>query len=338
MRRGLVFTLLLAFIILSACTSAGDELQHQPEQGHAAEETGSTDTPEEKEIVIPDRFYQLPQELILSPGAEYDLNVDGARFDVSDSSIISINDRGTIHVLRDAITGKQSSVKVSIGGESKEVRIKVKYSLADTIADINGVPTVTNPGDLVVLVNKERALPSDYIPQDLVSPQIPFSFQGQSEKKLLRKDAAKALEALFAKAKEEGIELIGVSGYRSYNTQKAIFNRNVEKKGLEATSQYSAEPGHSEHQTGLSIDVYNKEYKYALEESFADTEEGKWLAEHAAEFGFIIRYPKGKEEITGYNYEPWHIRYVGIDVAKEIKNRGITLEEYFQDADAVSKD
>jgi|GEM_PF-5892438 len=191
-----------------------------------------------------------------------------------------------------------------------------------------GVIDAANLNYDMVLVNKQWKLPVDYVPQDLVEPQIPFSFSGESEKRLLRKEAAKALERLFAKAEEDQIELAGVSGYRSYQTQSSIYHYNLKTQGEAEANQYSAVPGHSEHQTGLAIDVSSASVNYTLEEPFGESKEGKWLAAHAADYGFIIRYPKGMEEITGYAYEPWHIRYVGPKVALEIQGLGITLEEY----------
>jgi D-alanyl-D-alanine carboxypeptidase len=127
-----------------------------------------------------------------------------------------------------------------------------------------------------------------------------------------------------------------VSGYRSYVTQKAIFNNNVRTQGYTQARRYSAFPGTSEHQTGLSIDVSSASAGYALEEKFGATAEGKWLQAHCAESGFIIRYPKGKEGITGYAYEPWHIRFVGVTIATEIMSQSLTLEEYFGDAAAAT--
>lgn len=187
---------------------------------------------------------------------------------------------------------------------------------------------VSNPTSILTLVNKKYALPSDYIPANLVVPNIPYAFKEYDPKKLMRKDAATALEELFRKAKQDNIKIHGISGYRSYARQDAIFTFNVQKKGLEAANQFSAKPGESEHQTGLAIDLTSPSVNYILTQGFGDTKEGKWLKENAPLFGFIIRYPKGKESITGYQYEPWHIRYVGISAAKYISGQNITLEEY----------
>lgn len=182
---------------------------------------------------------------------------------------------------------------------------------------------------VAVLVNKEFALPDDYNPSDLVYPNVRFTFKEKIEKRMMRSEAAKALENLFEGAEKDGIYLAGVSAYRSHKTQTALFNRYVERDGEEKAKTYSAVPGHSEHETGLAIDVSGSDGKCAAEDCFGDTKEADWLAKHAPEYGFIIRYPEGKDSITGYKYEPWHIRYVGADIASEIADRGITLEEYY---------
>ncbi|OOC62570.1 M15 family metallopeptidase [Paenibacillus ihbetae] len=199
-----------------------------------------------------------------------------------------------------------------------------------TVKTIGGIQTVTNLSSTVVLVNKQRNLPSTYAPKDLVVPNVPFSFSGPSPKKQLRKIAANALEDLFAAAKKDGIELKAVSGYRSYATQKSIFERNASIKGEAVANRTSARPGQSEHQTGLSMDISSASVGYALEQSFGSTKEGKWLKANAHKYGFIIRYGKGKEKLTGYSYEPWHVRYVGVYIAGEITRQNLTLEQYLQ--------
>ncbi|TLS48577.1 D-alanyl-D-alanine carboxypeptidase family protein [Paenibacillus antri] len=183
----------------------------------------------------------------------------------------------------------------------------------------------------MLFVNKEHPLDAKYKPDDLVVPDVKFSFDGDNPKKQLQRVAAEALEALFAQAEEDGIELRAVSGYRSYATQKAIFERNASIKGEEEANRTSAYPGQSEHQTGLAMDVSAASVNYALEEAFGETVEGIWLAENAASHGFIIRYPKDKEDVTGYKYEPWHLRYVGVDIAEFVTEQGLTLEEFLEE-------
>jgi len=185
---------------------------------------------------------------------------------------------------------------------------------------------VTNPTDKLVLVNRVNGLPAEYVPPDLVILTIPFTFQEYDPKKQMRIEAAQALAQLFTMAKQNSLSLMGVSGYRSYGRQAQIYAGNIQISTTKA--QFSAPPGCSEHQTGLAIDVSAASNNYQLSQSFAATPEGQWLANTAPAFGYIIRYQNAKENITGYQAEPWHIRYVGIDVAKIITQQGLTLEEY----------
>ncbi|MEH7502235.1 M15 family metallopeptidase [Neobacillus drentensis] len=190
------------------------------------------------------------------------------------------------------------------------------------------IQVVSSPEVIPVLVNKRNKLPDHYQPNDLIYPDIPFTFKQKAEKRQMRSEAGSAIEKLFAGAKQQGVNLLGVSAYRSHASQTALFNYYVNQDGLEKARKYSAIPGTSEHETGLAIDVTGGDGKCAAEDCFEGTKEANWLQAHAAEYGFIIRYPKGKDSITGYQYEPWHLRYVGKAIAKEIMNRGITLEEY----------
>jgi D-alanyl-D-alanine carboxypeptidase len=191
------------------------------------------------------------------------------------------------------------------------------------------VKIISEPESITVLVNKQYSLPKDYEPSELVYPDISFIFAEKLDKRKLRKEAAEAIVQLFAGAAEDKLTLLGVSAYRSNTTQKALFQRYVNRDGVEKARTYSAVPGHSEHETGLAIDVTGGDGKCAAMSCFSETEEAAWLAEHAADYGFVIRYPKGKEDVTGYMYEPWHLRYVGVHAAQEITAQSLTLEEYF---------
>lgn len=187
-------------------------------------------------------------------------------------------------------------------------------------------PIVMKDGEQLVVVNKERSLPSGYSPSDLILPDV-----HQFGDPPIRNHVAEPLEELFAAAEEDGLQLIALSGYRSYDRQVEIFERNVENRGFEEANQYSAQPGHSEHQTGLAMDVSSPELSESgdyLSEAFADTSEGEWVIENARDYGFIIRYPKGKESITGYQYEPWHLTYVGVELAQYLEDNELTVEEY----------
>ncbi|MEJ8553802.1 M15 family metallopeptidase [Tepidibacter sp. Z1-5] len=208
-------------------------------------------------------------------------------------------------------------------GDEKENRIEDNQE--DIIEDNQEVNYIQ---DSIVLANKTHTLSSDYIPKDLVVPNVSFSFKEDNPKKQMRREAAVDLENLFNGANDGGIKLYAVSGYRSYQRQKTIFDNKVRQVGKEKANKVVAYPGQSEHQTGLAMDVSSISVKCRLVESFGDTKEGIWLKENCYKYGFIIRYQKGKEDITGYSYEPWHIRYVGKEAANYINNKDITLEEY----------
>lgn len=245
--------------------------------------------------------------------------------------------------------------KVEAGNESEEYEYEYYYNDNETDSGDNSLNEVTNttlagqnisgsdndsvtktPSEIdtdcdsiTVFVNKEYSLPSTFIPKDLVIPDVHFYTDGPQEKRYLRDVAAKALENMFSDASADGEVLYGVSGYRSYTRQTEIYNKNVRQRGSAATNMVSSIPGHSEHQTGLAIDISCKDLSGSLSEEFADTTEGQWVADNCYKYGFIIRYPKGCETLTGYSYEPWHIRYVGNDIASYIHNNNITFEEYY---------
>ncbi len=178
----------------------------------------------------------------------------------------------------------------------------------------------------MILVNKQYGLPKDYVPSDLVPANVTFAEGVAESKKQMRAEAAKALEDMFAAAKEDGIELLAISGYRSYYTQKKIYEKRLEEMGERHVSRYNAKPGHSEHQTGLAMDVGIEGYT-DLTERFANTDAYRWLKANAHLYGFIIRYPETGEAETGYAFEPWHVRFVG-EEATAIRESGLTMEAY----------
>ena len=184
--------------------------------------------------------------------------------------------------------------------------------------------------DYATLVNKQHLLSSDYKPEDLIPVEIPFDAPTSDPKRLLRRNAALAAQCLFNRSAACGLELWGISGYRSFERQQEIYRNSIKKKGIEHTSQFIAPPGSSEHQTGLALDVSCPQIDFDLVDSFEDTKEGIWLKHHAALYGFILRYPKGKEDITGFAYEPWHIRYVTKSLSLYLSLTGLTLEEYWK--------
>ncbi|WP_455792164.1 M15 family metallopeptidase [Clostridium butyricum] len=174
----------------------------------------------------------------------------------------------------------------------------------------------------VILVNGDYGV-GDYKPEKLVVPNIEFNDDSCNEEKKVSYEIKERLENMINDAKSDNVVLIGNSAYRSYKSQKEVYNNRVNAVGRKKAEDYVAKPGFSEHQTGLCIDVTNRD-KYFVK----GTEEADWIANNCYKYGFIIRYPEGKENITGISYEPWHIRYVGKEIAKQIHNKGITLEEY----------
>lgn len=179
-------------------------------------------------------------------------------------------------------------------------------------------------GGNLFLVNRDYAITADYVPNDLVKPNV----LGGSESTMLRAEAAAALEEMFTAAKEEeGYLLVAVSGYRSYGKQAAIHSQKVRSVGKKEALRVSAPAGCSEHQLGLAMDVGRKR-NTSLNKSFGDSPEGQWVAENAHRFGFIIRYKAEWEEVTGYMYEPWHLRYVGKEHAARIYELDIPFEYY----------
>ena len=186
--------------------------------------------------------------------------------------------------------------------------------------------------DATILVNRTHRLPRKAIPQTLVEPEIIVDAPVGDRKRLLAVSAAKRVEALFVRGKEEGIYLCGVSGYRSYERQEELYQKKLREQPKENGDpvHWIAPPGASEHQTGLALDVSCQAVDYQLDERFGETREGRWLKRCAPLYGFILRYPKGKEHITGYGWEPWHIRYVTRSLALYLTLTGLTLEEYYE--------
>lgn len=186
--------------------------------------------------------------------------------------------------------------------------------------------------ELFILVNENNKLEDDYVPSTLVESDI--AFEGYIECKQLDERTSNAAKEMFNAALNDNVNLIAISGYRSYSVQENLYNSRVEVKGVEKTRQYTAEAGASEHQTGLAIDIVCNDYPY-LDEGFENTDAFKWLYNNCYKYGFILRYQKGKEDITGYNYEPWHFRYIGdVDIAKDIMERGICFEEFIDEVNS----
>lgn len=212
--------------------------------------------------------------------------------------------------VRHAITGNTPVAK-----SPKEPAFdKTKYSLTD-------------PASMWVIVNKQRPLsPKTYKPATLRTPNMGV----ESSNMQVNDQMATALETMASAAATEGINLSVVSAYRSYDSQVSIYNSEVQAYGQTQADRESARPGYSEHQSGWAADLGAKSGKCRIAACFADTAEGKWLAANAYKYGFIIRYAVNKESITGYMYEPWHVRFIGTDLSTEMHKQNVkTLEEFF---------
>ena len=189
--------------------------------------------------------------------------------------------------------------------------------------------------DIEMLVNKENLLGEDYIPDDLVETDENennfHNYADSSLKPMVSKKIIPYLQALQKAAKKEGLrDIIVDSGYRSFEYQKQILDSFIQKYGYDEAIRRAAIPGSSEHQTGLAFDIAYMDNGVYIEDTSEDDPEIKWLKDNSYKFGFILRYPEDKEDITGFKYERWHYRYVGIELATLLYNEDITLEEYYE--------
>lgn len=190
--------------------------------------------------------------------------------------------------------------------------------------------SLEEPASLWVIVNKQRTLPADYRPADLSTPAITLNPRKSTEENQLRAEPAEALQQLFKDTEAQGFKLMLASGFRSGTLQATYYNSYVARDGQAAADRYSARPGTSEHQTGLAVDIARADRQCYLETCFGELPESKWLTDNAHTYGFILRYPENKETVTGYQYEPWHFRYVGKDLAGELYGKKLTMEEFFE--------
>lgn len=205
------------------------------------------------------------------------------------------------------------------------------YSIAEVISRVNlgfdypfyeNVKTIENPHELLVLVNKYNQLPAGFEQYNLVEMDRNYTLN-DGKAYLLNAAAYEKYLQMYDAAKREGLTLRVISAYRTENYQRNLYNKKLRTSGKAYAEKYSARAGHSEHQTGLAVDIG------ATKTTFEHSREFKWMQQHAHEYGFILRYPKDKEWLTGYAYEPWHYRYVGTDAAAIIHNEGITYEEFY---------
>ncbi len=179
-------------------------------------------------------------------------------------------------------------------------------------------------GDPQCLVTKTRGLPAGYVPPDLTL--LPSRISAKDVQ--LRQPAADAIVRLIEGASREGHGLFVLSGFRTYQEQERILRDEIAAYGKTVAEKQVAPPGNSEHQLGLAVDVTSERSPYDLTADFGTWPEGRWLADHASRFGYVLSYPQGKESVTGYTYEPWHIRYVGLPLSEKVAESGLTLTEF----------
>lgn len=200
------------------------------------------------------------------------------------------------------------------------------YPFIDSNNKVNKNYIIQNPDDLLSLVKPGFNMSSSYEPKDLITPQMPIAPDCNNPK--LRKEAADALIAMYNDAKKEGYSLVVNSAYRSYKSQKTIYDDYFKKYDEITASSLVAKPGSSEHQTGLGVDLTSESVIKGEKLVFGDTPEYQWVLKNAHKYGFILRYPQGRSNITGIKHEPWHFRYVGKNAAKKVYENNWTLEEY----------
>jgi len=317
-------------ILMVAALSACRPVEPAPPPVPPPAITGLAVTPSHLTLAVLET-YQPQVMAVLSDGTQRDVSgtAAGTAYRVDAHAPAHVREDGLLVIAEDAVTLDQFDLRVSHGGFDIELPVTIRNTLAKTVSagGPDGLPVITNYRGLDALVNKERNLPPAYVPPDLVIVDVPHT----GEPKEMREEAARSLEELFDAARTDGWLLYAASGYRSYESQAAIFERNVALYGLEQASRFSARPGQSEHQTGLAMDVTSAAVGYRLVQEFGRTGEGRWLAENAARFGFVIRYPEDRELVTGYAYEPWHLRYLGAPLAAALVEMELTLEEYLAD-------
>lgn len=227
-----------------------------------------------------------------------------------------------------------SSIEKVVKKEPKKVNIPTSNTTQTTnnwwVYPNEIYPTKRDGDDLLVLVNKQYRLPSTYAPSDLVKASNAGIRRGESY--YLRNILINDLANLINDAKSNGIDLSIVSGYRSYQTQLSTYNRWLAKNNnnVAYVDTFSARAGHSQHQLGTAIDFSTNEIGDRLGGEFTNTKASKWLVENAYRYGFVLSFPKGYEHITGYKFESWHYRYIGIDDASNIHNSNSTLEIYLR--------
>lgn len=201
------------------------------------------------------------------------------------------------------------------------------YSGVEKLPEKKEAPVYDTVSDdsILKVAGYDHMIDKNYVPVDLVDVNVPSNGTIQ-----LRSGCAEALQEMFTAAQRDDVDLYLISGYRSVETQKKLWNTYVEMYGENEARRIDAYPCVSEHMLGLSVDLGTTDHVYELEDSFALTDACAWLMDHAYSYGFILRYPQGKENVTGIAFSPWSFRYVGVEMAEKIHDSGLTMEEYFE--------
>lgn len=343
-RKGLLIILMLALVFsLDGClrneeikpetevNQTGIERIPSPEEKNKANDTVSKtsesgyDLPnDDSESTVEDEKPEEPPEIIGTAGADgtvpvsrivldrYETVIHVGQIDMPWETIYPTNatDKSTYWRSSDErVASVDKYGRITAVSEGECIITVTSYSTTEVTTEfhvtVTPKPDITEPTyiDGVMIANKTYPLPETYNP-------------GVDE------EAYNALNVMISGAANDGITLTMISGFRSYERQQTLYSNYLLREGRDAADRYSARPGYSEHQTGLAFDLNSLEY------SFDQTPEGQWLAEHCAEYGFIIRYPNNKEAETGYHYEPWHVRYLGKELAEKVTDSGLSLEEY----------
>ena len=221
---------------------------------------------------------------------------------------------------------KMNNLDRYINYKNKNPDKEIKQIIKDVNMDLDKEPykdmiKATNLNSINILVNKHNYLTEDYVPENLENINSSYALSNMK----MVSEAKNAFENLSKDASKQNLKVIAMSTYRSYEYQVDLYNRYVKTDGKEAADTYSGRPGNSEHQTGLAVDVYNVKESYT---NFEKTKEYNWMQDNAYKYGFILRFPKDKENETGYEFESWHYRYIGLEAAKYIKEHNISFEEY----------
>lgn len=275
-----------------------------------------------KKVIIPFAliiFIVVSSILIFSPKEKASVSKDSKHEEVKRSYLEKLKD--TCDYVIDSNVSRYEKYQ-SLHSNLSEEEIVTHVNMGLDFPFYSNTKKTPHLNDNRILINKYYYVGEEYVPNDLEVLDSSYSKGGIQ----LVKEAKDALEEMILQAKEEGYFLRVISAYRDYHYQKKLYDNYVKNDGVEAADTYSARPGYSEHQSGLVVDLDNYVSSYT---SFEKTKEYQWMLDHACDYGFILRFPQEKENITGYQFEAWHYRYVGKDLAKKIKSSNLTFDEYY---------